>query len=302
MSPELGSAINQGAAVVTGLQKKFDWAGIAAAGIGAGIGCAAGKYLDAQSFSVSRSAENIAANTLTNAAGAIANAVTRSAISGGNFGDNIMRALPDVIAQTIGEFMVAELQGPSFERQLDRIYGKDKKLSVVDIQLSHQLHDDIVNVDDVSTEARPLTDYPSPGFSSEKEIRVGYNNSVKKHGYRALTITLSDGSTATFNVSGDKNYIDSVNKHIADLSSNKYGTRMLAGLASSKDLTRIFSTNFSSVTTQRGWGVGWRGSYIAFNNTNAEYPDEYQSSSGKYFSRSALSKYTLAHFLLFPRS
>jgi hypothetical protein len=89
----LSSALNQGVATAAGLQNKFDWAGVATAGIGAGAAGFIGARVGGGSF---------ANHAATNTASAIANAATRSALTGSNFGDNIIAAIPDVIAQTIG--------------------------------------------------------------------------------------------------------------------------------------------------------------------------------------------------------
>lgn len=99
----LRSTVTQGIAVATGLQSKFDFAGVAAAGIGAGVGSAVTRELKLAPLSGSgRSLGNIAGHTLSGTASAIANAATRSAIEGSSFGDNIMRALPDALGSTLG--------------------------------------------------------------------------------------------------------------------------------------------------------------------------------------------------------
>ena len=97
----LGSAITQGIGVAVGLQKKFDWAGVAAAGISGGVGSVVGKALGAGPMS-DLSARNIGANAATSAASAIAGAAARSLLQGTSFGDNLLAALPDVIGSTIG--------------------------------------------------------------------------------------------------------------------------------------------------------------------------------------------------------
>jgi YD repeat-containing protein len=99
----LSSALTQGIGVATGLQKKFDWAGVAGAAIGGGVGNALG----AQSLAGHMSLGNIMANVASSSAGAIANASARSLIDGSDFGDNLMAALPDVIGSTIGNMLIA---------------------------------------------------------------------------------------------------------------------------------------------------------------------------------------------------
>jgi hypothetical protein len=102
----LGSVISQGIGVATRLQSKFDFAGVAAAGIAASTSALAGGKIGASSLS-DRSIGNIAKNLLTASSGGIANATARSLINGTDFGDNILAALPDVIGSTIGR-MVAD--------------------------------------------------------------------------------------------------------------------------------------------------------------------------------------------------
>lgn len=97
------SAATQGIGVATGLQSKFDFAGVAAAGIGGGVGHQVG----ARTASLGRFGSNLAANT----AGGIANAATRSAIKGNSFGDNLAAALPDIIGQTIGHMVAGGVAG-----------------------------------------------------------------------------------------------------------------------------------------------------------------------------------------------
>ncbi|MGC1467908.1 MAG: hypothetical protein WA793_00870, partial [Sphingorhabdus sp.] len=112
------SAITQGIGVATGLQDKFSWAGVAAAGIGAAVGYGMGKLLGATSLTNEydshgdlvqagdTSFSNHMANLGKSASSMIANAATRSLIEGSDFGDNVLAALPDVIAQTIGDMLI----------------------------------------------------------------------------------------------------------------------------------------------------------------------------------------------------
>jgi YD repeat-containing protein len=99
-----GSAISQGIGVTVGLQKKFDFAGVAAAGLAGGVTAGVGKALGAGSLT-DLSVRNIGANLATSTAGAIANAAARSLINGSDFGDNMLAALPDIIGSTIGNMI-----------------------------------------------------------------------------------------------------------------------------------------------------------------------------------------------------
>ncbi|MDY6949255.1 MAG: hypothetical protein SXG53_26495 [Pseudomonadota bacterium] len=90
----VSSAISQGIGVATGLQDKFSWAGVAAAGVSSGVG----------TFVADRtqSLGQFGSNLVSNGAALIANAATRSAIEGSSFGDNILAGLPDVVGQALG--------------------------------------------------------------------------------------------------------------------------------------------------------------------------------------------------------
>jgi YD repeat-containing protein len=96
----LSSALTQGIAKVTGLQDKFSWAGVAASAVGAGVGSLVGGGLPGLKGG-DNSLSNHLAHLGKGAASAIANAVTRSALSKENFGNNLIAAIPDVIGQAI---------------------------------------------------------------------------------------------------------------------------------------------------------------------------------------------------------
>jgi YD repeat-containing protein len=118
-----GNAITQGIAVATGLQKKFDWAGVAAAGVGAAVGAVVGSQLTGVGgiwAATAASGQTVASGLtrfVSGMASDIANAATRTLINGSDFGDNIIAVLPDTIGQTIGN-LVAEgalgVGGPFF--------------------------------------------------------------------------------------------------------------------------------------------------------------------------------------------
>ena len=76
----LGSTITQGIGVATGLQSKFDFAGVAAAGVGAAVGHWVGGSLPG--LRENNSLSNHAAHLGTATASLVANAATRSAIDG----------------------------------------------------------------------------------------------------------------------------------------------------------------------------------------------------------------------------
>jgi hypothetical protein len=110
-----GNAITQGIGVATGLQNKFSWAGVAAAGIAAGVGFQVGKWLGATPIGPGKNdIGNYVANFGKSAASMIAHAATRSLAEGSDFGDNILASLPDLIALTVGDLI---FDGVSENRQ-----------------------------------------------------------------------------------------------------------------------------------------------------------------------------------------
>lgn len=104
----LSSALTQGIGVASGLQRKFSWAEVAAAGVSAGVGSA----LNVPGISdTNRSIGAYAANLGAAGASLIASAATRSLVEGSNFGDNILAGLPNVIGQTIGNAIIHGVSG-----------------------------------------------------------------------------------------------------------------------------------------------------------------------------------------------
>ncbi|WP_379551794.1 LysM peptidoglycan-binding domain-containing protein [Qipengyuania sp. DGS5-3] len=116
------AAITQGVGVATGLQDKFNWAGVAAAGISAGVARGASDRLASKGVLGVTAGRgtfgNLAGST---AAGAIASAATVSALTGTSFGRNLVSELPGV-ASTL------------FRNGLGRALGhiKDPTVDVVD--------------------------------------------------------------------------------------------------------------------------------------------------------------------------
>ena len=95
----LGNAATQGVALATGLQRKFDWAGVAAGGAGGAAGGWVGGRLGG----------SFGAGLAAGAASALAGAATRSALDGSSFGDNLLRAIPDTIGQAVGNALARSL-------------------------------------------------------------------------------------------------------------------------------------------------------------------------------------------------
>jgi YD repeat-containing protein len=103
----LGGSLTQGIAVATGLQSKFDFAGVAAAAVGAGVGGAVARGLpNSGVFSAP-----FGSDFTSTMASAIAGAATRSAIEGSSFGTNLTRALPNAIGQAMGRALARAVIG-----------------------------------------------------------------------------------------------------------------------------------------------------------------------------------------------
>ncbi|MCJ2186968.1 GH-E family nuclease [Novosphingobium beihaiensis] len=119
----IGSVFTQGISTATGLQSKFNWAGVAAAGVAGSAGQALGGGLKP----LAGRGANIAGYTGASAAALLAGAATRSAIEGSSFGDNVLAGLPDVIANTIGNLVAEGVAGGGKPRvsQDDIIVGRD---------------------------------------------------------------------------------------------------------------------------------------------------------------------------------
>jgi hypothetical protein len=119
----VANVITQGIGVATGLQQKFSWAGVAAAGVGAAFGYWAGGALPGGAH-FNAAGEQVGATfghkLGVSMANMLGNAATRSLVEGSDFGDNIIAALPDVIGQTIGEMVAGAMtEQADWEAQFD---------------------------------------------------------------------------------------------------------------------------------------------------------------------------------------
>ncbi|GIU68139.1 lipase family protein [Candidatus Phycosocius spiralis] len=112
------NAISQGIAVTMGLQDKFSWAAVAAAGVGSAVGHGMRGAIGAKPLSgdgSSRDLGNIGKNLVVSGADAIAQAASLSLVNGTDFGDNIRASLPSVLGNVIGSAIaggIAEATSP----------------------------------------------------------------------------------------------------------------------------------------------------------------------------------------------
>ncbi|MES2336814.1 MAG: hypothetical protein V4537_01810 [Pseudomonadota bacterium] len=90
----VANVATQGIALATGLQSRFDFAGVAVAGVAGGVGNRAATALGGGS--------GFGTQLGASAASALAAAATRSVLTGTSFGDNVLAVLPDVIGGAVG--------------------------------------------------------------------------------------------------------------------------------------------------------------------------------------------------------
>jgi hypothetical protein len=104
------SAVSQAVGVTLGLQDKFSWAAVAAAGVGSAAGSLVGGIAGRASTAVNEALGGgklavklgtVVNGTVVGMADAIGNAAARSLIEGTDFGDNIRAAIPSVLGNAI---------------------------------------------------------------------------------------------------------------------------------------------------------------------------------------------------------
>jgi LysM repeat protein len=95
----------QSVLVATRLQKDYDWVGVAAAGVSAGVsGQFGAKFED--------SVGKFGASVIRTTASGIAGAATVSLVTGRDFGDTLLSQLPTIIGQAAGAGINSQIKGP----------------------------------------------------------------------------------------------------------------------------------------------------------------------------------------------
>jgi hypothetical protein len=166
-----GSAISQGIGVAVGLQKKFDFAGVAAAAVGNAAAAFAGSRLPA---GMNKYGAQLAASS----AGAIANAATRSVVKGSDFGDNLLAALPDVIGSTLGNMIADGVAGRVDAASRRRASARARAAGNERLETLRSEHPDLV----AELEARGAT------------LEVQRDGSIALLGYRRASVQVSASS------------------------------------------------------------------------------------------------------------
>ncbi|GLK50144.1 hypothetical protein GCM10017620_31180 [Brevundimonas intermedia] len=122
------NALTQGVSVAVGLQDRFDWTGVAVAGVVRGVGSTVSNALPpAAAFSRQGLVNSMVSGTVS----AVAGAGVRSLIAGTSFGDNLQSVLPDVIGQTIGNMVAGGIQEAQQAAQRSR-YLRDETEALID--------------------------------------------------------------------------------------------------------------------------------------------------------------------------
>ncbi len=113
------STLSQGVAIAAGLQSRFSWTSVAAAGVEAGVGGAVSRSLPNSGGAVdpatgrwvrSNDLKLSAVNrSLSGVAGSLAGAAATSLVTGSNFGDTIVAQLPSILRFTAANFAAEEV-------------------------------------------------------------------------------------------------------------------------------------------------------------------------------------------------
>ena len=267
------SAITQGIGVATGLQSKFDFVGVAAAGVGAGVGGAVGRGLKLTGFDVSRSAANVAGSALAGTASAIANAATRSAIEGSNFGDNVMRALPDAIGSTVGNLIGSALQGPSqvaLAKALESPVEANKPMTGQAVAGAVEAEGGWVNVAAIARATDAVLERNNPlNFGLDPALEQGI---AELNHYAAVAQARSEGDAT----------IARVSKYYQSLSeSEKLTYKQANGIPLPRSVNDTRHGNNYLVTVDGGWS----GSYLEHAVRQSDY-DQNVAQNGGPFSNS----------------
>ncbi|HEY5723948.1 MAG TPA: LysM peptidoglycan-binding domain-containing protein [Allosphingosinicella sp.] len=170
------SMITQGIGVATKMQKRFDWTGVAAAGIGGGASAEVGGALG--------SLNKYEAQMIAGGVGAFYNAGVRSLIDGTDFGDNLIAALPDVIGSTIGNLIADGVAIAASERPKEKVRSAQYAKGAAE-------HVDIQQM----TSAEMVTHYQQQFMQMVEEID---QPSVKFHSQETLENTEEEGLSKDF--------------------------------------------------------------------------------------------------------
>jgi LysM domain len=124
----LSSVLTQGIGVATGLQDKFNWTGVAAGAAGGAVSGWLGGEIAGQFGS--KFLERVIAGT----AGALVEAAATSLIDGTDFGDNVIAALPNAIANVLSGVITDELTS----QESARVERREQAAAVAELESREQ--------------------------------------------------------------------------------------------------------------------------------------------------------------------
>ena len=268
----LANVATQGVSVATGLQHKFDWTGVAAAGVVSGVGGAVERFARSQGLNTWTLSNDTPLNpteyaiggAIKGMAGGIAGAATRSIIDGTDFGDNLMAVLPDVIGTTIGSTIGSALTARSDPR-MDEVRAdlaaqggytsQAGGIAPMDLsQMSHTFEDSAISLDASQgfRAAATLSNFaPHGDFLNDAVYRTIDGIPVDQFGNPLDVENLSVGYKTRFSI--DILNEDKVGGHTYQFHVGKSDDfmrrRLSTPLASSPNGIQIFLTETSTFTS-----------------------------------------------------
>jgi len=167
----VSNVLTQGIGVTVGLQKKFDWAGVAVAGVSAGVSSLVAKadWLP-QATNNPLSPASLLNAVIPGVAGGVAAAAAQSALTRTDFGDNLRSILPDVIGSTLGNAIAAKVMSKSAVSQTSEVAGSSSDPGTL---TPGQMWANALEPYDLNPR-----DYPMPGISVRKNLVDDYGNPV----------------------------------------------------------------------------------------------------------------------------
>ncbi|OXI15699.1 LysM peptidoglycan-binding domain-containing protein [Burkholderia sp. AU15512] len=112
------SVATQGIGVVTGLQDRFDWKGVAASAIASGVGYGVGEQVG--KVAIGAGASTAMARFASGVTGGLSAGVASTLVRGGSLGRNIGAIAADAVASTVGNMVASNVQAASVDKTTQR--------------------------------------------------------------------------------------------------------------------------------------------------------------------------------------
>ena len=238
------NVITQGVAVATGLQDRFDWKSVA---VGAAVGGVSTSLSNASWMPPVDEAwtlEGLTNHLVSGAAGAVAGAATRSLIDGSDFGDNVLKALPDVIGSTIGNAIGGRLAQAGSSHD-----GANKGGSKGNIQVSNGT----VSVDDLAPLQAWRPDDPGTlsqaPFIDASDLSYDYSGSGSA---RTITAGAARRGSGQAPESGEETYVGGSNHNMSGIQYDIDNATTLSGSYTDNGKRYRFAASFGDTP---GWEI-----------------------------------------------